>query len=292
MNPRVDVVAEEHARLGEGAFWDWGKQVLYWVDIDNGRLHIHEPRTGRNRCLQVGGKIGTVVPIKSGGVLLALTHSLAAFNPETGELRRLASLEADIPENRSNDGKCDPAGRLWVGTMAPDEKPGGASLYRFDADCSLRKVFSGVTISNGIAWSRDATKMYYIDTPTRQVNAFDFTLGTGEIRNRRVCIEIPESRGFPDGMTMDEEGMLWIALFGGHGVSRWDPTSGAMLDYIEVPARNVTSCAFGGADLDELYVTSGRILLSDVELAGQPEAGNLFRVKPGVRGVPLPAFAG
>ncbi|MGA2481403.1 MAG: SMP-30/gluconolactonase/LRE family protein, partial [Spirochaetia bacterium] len=217
---------------------------------------------------------------------------LAEFVPETGSLKRLIPLEADIPENRSNDGKCDPAGRFWVGSMAPDDHEGGASLYRLEKDYSLCRVLSGVTISNGLVWSHDRTKMYYIDTPTRHVFAFDYRLETGEISNRRVCIEIPQGRGFPDGMTIDEEGMLWIALFGGWGVSRWNPLNATMLEYVEMPVKNITSCSFGGERLDELYVTSARILNTESELAQQPHAGNLFHLEPGVRGVPLAVFAG
>jgi sugar lactone lactonase YvrE len=176
--------------------------------------------------------------------------------------------------------------------MAPEEKPGGASLYRVEKDFSVRRVLGGVTISNGIAWNHEKDRMYYIDTPTQRVSVFDYDLETGEISNRRVCIEIPPGRGSPDGMTIDEEGMLWIALFGGWGVSRWNPENGRMLTYFRMPVKNITSCSFGGEHLDEMYVTSARILNTESELACQPEAGNLFHLRPGVRGVPLPAFAG
>jgi sugar lactone lactonase YvrE len=292
MAPEIEIVASAHALLGEGSYWDPEKKVLYWVDIEAGRLFIFHPRTCENRVFEIGEKIGTVVPKKSGGLLLALENSLAEFLPETGALRKLLPLEEDIPENRSNDGKCDPAGRFWVGSMAPDEKPGGASLYRVDKDYSVRRVLSGVTISNGLVWNRDATRMYYIDTPTRQVFTFDYRLDTAEIANRRICFELPPGRGSPDGMTIDDEGMLWVAQFGGWGVSRWDPETGRMVQYIGMPAKNITSCAFGGDHLDELYVTSARILNTERELTQQPQAGNLFRVRAGARGVPLPAFAG
>lgn len=292
MARKVEVVAAVQARLGEGSYWDAEKKVLYWLDIEGKRLFIFHPRTRENVSFEIGEKIGTVVPKKSGGLLLALENSLAEFVPETGSLRRLIPLEADIPENRSNDGKCDPAGRFWVGSMAPEEKEGGASLYRIEKDYSATRVLSGVTISNGLVWSQDGKMMYYIDTPTRRVTVFDYRLDTGEISNARTCIEIPQGRGSPDGMTIDEEGMLWIALFGGWGVSRWNPQNGSMLDHFELPAKNITSCSFGGDRLNELYVTSARILNTEAELARQPNAGNLFRLEPGVRGVPLSVFSG
>jgi sugar lactone lactonase YvrE len=289
---KVEIAVEIGAQLGEGAYWDPAKKVLYWVDIESKRLYIFEPRTRENRSFEIGEKIGTVVPKKSGGLVLALENSLAEFFPETGALKTLMPLEADIPENRSNDGKCDPAGRFWVGSMAPEEKPGGANLYRIEKDYSVSRVLSEVTISNGLVWSHDKRRMYYIDTPTRRVSVFDYRLETGEISHRRLCIELPPGRGLPDGMTIDEEGMLWIAMFGGWGVSRWNPENGKMLDYFEMPAKNITSCSFGGEHLDELYVTSARTLNTENELADQPEAGNLFRLEPGVRGVPLSAFGG
>lgn len=292
MAQNVEIAAVAHAQLGEGSYWDAAKEVLYWLDIEAGRLFIYEPESGENRVFDIGEKIGTVVPKKSGGLLLALESSLAEFLPETRSLRRIVPLEANIPENRSNDGKCDPAGRFWVGSMAPDDKPGGASLYRVEKDYSVERVLTGATISNGLAWNRDKTRMYYIDTPTGKVFVFDYDLATGAIANRRTCVEIPAGQGMPDGMTIDEEGMLWVAQFGGWGVSRWNPETGRRLGFIELPVKNVTSCAFGGRNLDELYVTTARILNTEEELARQAEAGNLFRVKPRARGVPLPVFAG
>ncbi len=292
MMPTVDIAAAVHADLGEGSYWDAAKKVLYWVDIEGKRLYELLPRLLENRSFEIGEKIGTVVPKKSGGLLLALESCLAEFVPQTCSLTRLIPLEDDIPENRSNDGKCDPAGRFWVGSMAPEGKPGGASLYRVEKDYSVRRMLTGLTISNGLAWSHDKKKMYHIDTPTRRVSVFDYCLETGEVSGRRTCVEIPHGQGAPDGMTIDEEGMLWIAQFGGWGVSRWNPDNGKMLQYVRMPAKNITSCAFGGEHLDELYVTSARILNTHRELAEQPEAGNLFHLEPGVRGVPLPVFAG
>jgi sugar lactone lactonase YvrE len=292
MAEKIETVAAVHAQLGEGSFWDAQQKALYWLDIEGKKLFIFHPRSGENRAYDIGEKIGTVVPKRSGGLLLALEGSLAEFIPETGILRKLLPLEADIPENRSNDGKCDPAGRFWIGSMAPEEKTGGASLYRVEKDYSVRRILSDLTISNGLAWNADGTRMYHIDTPTRRVSVFDYDLKTGEICNKKVCLEIPLGRGFPDGMTIDAEGMLWIALFQGWGVSRWDPETGRMLCVVEMPVKNITSCAFGGENLDELYVTSARILNTEEELARQPQAGNLFRLKPGVCGVPLPAFSG
>ena len=224
--------------------------------------------------------------------MLALHHGFAHLDLETEELTFISDPEPDKPENRFNDGKCDPAGRFWAGTLALDEKPRAASLYCMDTDLSVRRVLGNVGNSNGIVWSLDNTTMYYIDTPTREIAAFDYDLETGAISNRRVAVTVPQEYGYPDGMTIDEEGMVWVALWGEGCVCRWDPRTGELLHSLRLPVRQVTSCAFGGEKLDELYITSACIGPEGKALAAQPLAGGLFRVHPGVKGIEAFEFNG
>jgi sugar lactone lactonase YvrE len=278
--------------LGEGAIWDAKRQVLYWVDIERCELHLFDPVSITDRAINVGQRVGTVVPRASGGVMLALDHGFASLDTRSERLEMLHDPETHLPNNRFNDGKCDPAGRFWAGTIALDERPGVGSLYRLDANLSVHKMLEGVTVSNGIVWTLDRSKMYYIDTPTRRVDVFDYDHASGSISNRRVAVRVPQEMGYPDGMTMDSEGMLWVALWQGGKVVRWDPRDGRLLQTVDVPASNVTSCAFGGAALDKLYITTALITVSPRDLERQPLAGGLFRVDVGVTGLPAFEFAG
>jgi len=292
MNHTVSLVLDARAKLGEGAIWDFRQQRLLWVDIENRQLHVFDPATGTDRALDMGQRIGTVVPRRSGGAIVALENGFYAVDLVTGALQFLCDPEADRPDNRFNDGKCDPAGRLWAGTMSLQGQRQQGALWRLDADLSTHKMLAPVSTSNGIVWTPDARTMLYIDTPTGRVDAFDFDNATGAIANRRTAITIPAGMGHPDGSTLDAEGMLWIAHWDGGCITRWDPQTGKLLLTIPVPAQHVTSCAFGGRDLDDLYITTARIGLNDAQLAGQPHAGSVFHTRPGVRGLPAVEFAG
>ncbi len=289
---QVELVLDAKAVLGEGPLWHAPSQRLYWVDIESHEVHVFDPATGNDRAIDVGQKVSTVVVRRSGGLVLALHHGFATLNLDTEQVSMLSDPEADLSENRFNDGKCDPAGRFWAGTMSLTRKPGTANLWRLDPDLTVHHVLGGVTTSNGLVWSLDHRTMYYIDTPTREVAAFDYDAETGCIANRRVVIAFPEGAGSPDGMAIDARGMLWIAHFRGGRVSCWDPAVGAMLQAVDLPVRKVSACAFGGPNLDELYVTTARVELTDEELQDQPHAGSLFRVRPGVAGVESFEFAG
>ena len=289
----AELILDAKATLGEGPIWDVRRQVLYWVDISAGKVHIFDPATGHDRAIDVGQPVGTVVPRRSGGVMVALRDGFAALDLETGALTMIADPEAHLPLNRFNDGKCDPAGRFWAGTMRQaEDRAGAGSLYRLDPDGSVHKMWDKITVSNGIAWSLDARTMYYIDTPTRMVVAFEYDLATGAIANPRPVIHTPDGPGFPDGMTIDAEGMLWVAYWDGWRVVRWDPATGQALAVIEMPVQRPTAAWFGGSNLDELYITSARTGLSEEALAQQPHAGGLFVARPGVRGLPAFEFAG
>ena len=228
-----------------------------------------------------------------GGVVAALRDGFAFIDTDTAEVSPICDPEEDKPESRFNDGKCDPAGRFWAGTCSETcDVAGAGSLCCLDADLQTRKALDNLTIANGLAWSPDRKTMYYIDTPTFEVWAFDYDLETGEIRDRRTAVPVPEDAGFPDGMTIDAEGMLWVAHWGGSRVCRWNPDTGEKLGEVRLPVQNVSSCVFAGESLDTLYITTSRLGLEEEALKDQPLAGGLFCVTPGVPGTPTDAFAG
>lgn len=292
----VDTALAAGAELGEGAIWDSDARVLHWIDITARKLHRFDPVARTNQTRQLPQMVGTVVPRKSGGVMVALQEGLAILDDGSDQPVIVARPpEAEHPpSSRFSDGKCDPAGRFWAGTMHVKANVTGAgALYRLDPDLSLGRMLEGVTVSNGIVWSADARTMYYIDSPTRQVVAFDYRLEDGTIGAPRTAIAVPEEIGVPDGMTIDAEGMLWVAHWGGWSVRRWNPTTGEVLAEVKVPASQVTSCAFGGANLDQLYITTAAIDLTDEQRRDEPAAGDLFVcTSPGVKGVPATPFAG
>ena len=273
------------ARLGEGAFWNHKTQELYWVDIEDQVLHIYNPQTKKNRSLPTPSKIGTVVPKNTNETIVALQDGIYTMNLKSGDIVLLSDIESGLTENRFNDGKCDPSGRLWVGSMALKMQSYRASLYMVDTTGNAQLKIDRVTISNGIVWSSDQKTMYYIDTPTGMIRAFDFDNEIGAISNERIAVKVPNSMGFPDGMAIDSEDMLWVGMWNGNAVIRCNPKTGKIISKIEVPAHNVTACAFGGKNLDTLYITTASIDMTKKEKAACPLAGSLFKADPGVKGV-------
>ncbi|MCF8232014.1 MAG: SMP-30/gluconolactonase/LRE family protein [Bacteroidales bacterium] len=284
-NPQAELVLDSQATLGEGAIWNHKTETLLWVDIEEGILNEFDPETAENRSFDMNQRIGTVVPVDKGGVLVALEDGVYAFDLMEEKLEKVAHPEEGTENIRYNDGKCDPAGCFWIGSMGLDQKEGRAALYRIDGDFSWKRMIDDVTISNGIVWSPDKTRMYYIDTPTRKVMAYDYDNETGKVSNPEVAVTIPDSLGYPDGSTMDSEGMLWIAMWDGQGVTRWNPETGKLLERITIPALNVTSCAFGGKNLETLFITSAKAGMNEKQLKRFPESGGVFKVKPGVKGM-------
>lgn len=289
----AELFLDTKSKLGEGPIWDAQKQMLLWVNILDHLVLITDPASGETRSIDVGQMVGTVVPHGEDSVMLALHHGFARLDLESEELTFLSDPEADLPHNRFNDGKCDPAGRFWAGTMGVGDSRGASgSLYRMDVDHTVHKMFDDVTTSNGIVWSHDNRTMYYIDTPLGRVDAFDYDHASGNISNRRTAVTIPDGQGYPDGMTIDADGNLWVAHWGGHRISCWDPQKGELLETVMVPAPQVTACAFGGPQLDQLYITTARNGLDDATLAEYPHAGGVFLATPNVHGVPAFAFGG
>lgn len=287
----VELVIDSKSELGEGAIWNHKTGELMWVNIKGKILNFYNPRTGNNKEMFTGQMIGTVVPTELGVVLVALKNGIYEFNPDTGSKKLLVNPEEHLSNNRFNDGKCDPAGRFWAGTMSTFGENNMGTLYRYDADSTIHPMIENVSISNGIVWSYDKTKMYYIDTPTQKVMGYDYNNATGEITNAKVAVEVPTEMGHPDGMTIDAEGNIWVALWGGFAVGCWNPESGELVKTVEVPAKNVTSCAFGDTDLGTLYITTAREGNTEEELAKYPYSGGVFKTRPGAKGVEAFFFA-
>lgn len=277
--------------IGEGPVWDVGRASLLWTDIAGRRIHRLDPSTGGVWTRALEQMAGAVLPRASGGLALCLQDGIYLTDSDEGAPRLLARVEADDATTRLNDAKCDRAGRLWGGTMALDAHPDAGAFYRIESDGSVETIAAPVTISNGVDWSLDGSLLYYIDTATGRMDIFDFDLATGRATNRRAFIQFDESFGIPDGMTVDAEGGLWVAFYDGWAVRRFRP-DGMLERTIELPVARTTSCAFGGAGLDQLYVTSARAGLSESQLAEQPHAGGLFVIEPGVSGLPITPFAG
>ena len=285
---KAELLLDAKATLGEGPVWDAKSQTLYWIDILEKRIYA-----GTELLVQLDQFIGCLAPRPNGNLLIALSggdgiSSFVELQPDSSQQTVLATL-SESANTRFNDGKCDPAGRFIAGTMDVNEKDPIGSVYSFDGK-QVTKLFSGVTISNGLTWSPDHRTFYYIDTPTRKVQAFDYDIATGQITNPRTAIQVPDSLGWPDGMTSDTDGNLWIALWGGAQVTKWNPHTGQLLEQIPVPALQTSSCIFGGKDMNELFITSARKGLSEADLKKYPLSGGLFKVITKVTGMPTFEF--
>lgn len=280
---QAELLLDAKATLGEGPAWDVKTQTLYWVDILEKRIYA-----GTELLAQLDDFIGCLAPRKNGNLILGKRASFVDFEPASSRQTVLASLN-ESATNRVNDGKCDPAGRFLAGTMDMNEKDPRGSLYSFDGK-NTTSLLSGITISNGLAWSPDYKTLYYIDTPTREVKAFDYEVSTGQLANPRTAIHVHESLGWPDGMTSDTDGNLWIAMWGGAQVTKWNPGSGKSLGQVIIPALHTSSCVFGGRDMNELYITSARKNMSEADLKKYPLSGGLFKVVTNIMGMPTFEF--
>ncbi|MBI5823330.1 MAG: SMP-30/gluconolactonase/LRE family protein [Chloroflexi bacterium] len=285
---QAELIFDAKATLGEGPAWDAKTQTLYWIDILEKKIYA-----GNELLAQLDDLIGCLAPRKNGNLILGLSDaegraSFVDFAPDSSQQTVLFALN-ESATNRVNDGKCDLAGRFLAGTMDLNETDPTGSLYSFDGKNSTR-LLDGITISNGLAWSADHKTFYYIDTPTREVKAFDYDVSTGQIANPHVAIHVPESLGWPDGMTSDMDGNLWIAMWGGAQVTKWNPNSGKLLEQVAIPALQPSSCVFGGRDMNELYVTSARKGMSEADLKKYPLSGGLFKVVTNVVGLPTFEF--
>jgi len=287
----VSLALDVKAELGEGPIWDARRQRLLFVDIMRGHVHEFDPVSKGDRVHHVGQPVSAIAPTTGGDWLIATRHGFFHLNPDRGDVKPVALVEADKPTTRMNDGYCDPRGRFFAGTMSMAHEKNAGSLYRLDPGGRVTTIFTGVTTSNGIDWSPDGRLTYYVDTGTGRVDVCDFDADAGTLSNRRPFVTIPAGRGKPDGMIVDAEGGVWVALWGGGAIDRYLPDG--RLDYtIDLPVTHPTKVAFGGPDLSDLYVTSAWIGVPAEARASQPHAGGLFHCRPGVKGRAATLFAG
>ena len=284
-----EVAGGVRAGLGEGPRWDAATQSLLWVDIPAKLVHRYDPVTRTDATQQVADVVSLALPRRRGGVVIGLPDGLHLLDAEGSPL--IAAIESEQAGTRTNDGACDAAGRLWVGTMPFDERSPMAGLYRVDPDRSVTTILTGTTISNGLGWSPSGTSFYFIDSPTCRVDVFDCDLATGTLENRRPLAAVEVEGAVPDGLNVDAEGCIWVALHGGWGLNRYSP-AGELVAEVRLPVAKITSCCFGGPELRDLYVTTRREGLSGADVAEQPLAGALLRLDLGVTGLPTHAFAG
>ncbi|MFE2986283.1 SMP-30/gluconolactonase/LRE family protein [Streptomyces sp. NPDC059262] len=282
MRPEVAVRAE--ATLGEGPTWDAEAGRLIWVDILGSRVHTYDPATGRRTVMATEQHVGAAKPRAGGaGLVVNLRDGIGLYGPGGTDFRWLH--RDPVPGRRGNDAAIAPDGSLWAGSMAYDERPGGGNLVRIAADGTATEILGDVTVSNGTGWSPDGTLMYYVDTPTRRIDVFDVD-GQQALRRREFAV-VEEGAGHPDGLTVDADGCVWVALWDGSALRRYTP-SGALDRVVELPVKRPTACAFGGADLTDLYVTSARVGLD----APSPYAGSLLVLRDMGHGLAQPAFEG
>jgi sugar lactone lactonase YvrE len=270
--------------LGEGPVWHATRKSCFWVDIERGNLYEYGWLQKAVKKWSVPYKVTVVQPGKNNKLILGLNNGIARFDPETENLEWLADVETGLHNNRCNDGACDSNGRLWIGTMDMGFSKSCGALYCIDERYNVQKKVPDTTIANGLAWSQDNKKLYFIDSGGQTVQAFQFDEEKGAIAFEKNVIEIPKDLGTPDGMAIDTEGMLWIAQWGGFGVYRWNPFTGTLIDKIDVPAPNVSSCAFAGEELDHLIITTAQQDLSAADLERYPQSGDVFYVRTDVKG--------
>ena len=287
--PEAELVLDAKAVLGESALWRAETGTLHWVDIVKGEVHTLNPETMEHSYFAVGQAVGAIVPAKGGGFAAAMATGFYLLDDESA-IQRIAEPDGLVPKLRFNDGKCDRHGRFWAGSqIMRDDMKGKGYFWCLDTDGAVRTALTGITTSNGLVWNAEDTVFYYIDTPTRTVQAFPYNLQRGVLGEGKVCVEVPEEYGFPDGMTIDNEGMLWIAQWQGSAVRRYDPRSGACVGMVPVPASKVTCCCFGGKRLDTLYITTAR---EDTDTETEPLAGGIYKADVGVRGYEAFSYRG
>ena len=287
----VHCVANPRALVGEGPVWDDRRQVLWWIDVKDPRLLRYDPASGANREFGMPERIGCVALREGGGMIGAFMSGFKWIDPDTDAITPIVDPEPDRPGNRFNDGKCDRRGRLFAGTMDNAEVECTGTLYRLDPDLSVHVMVTDVHLSNGLGWSPDDRTLYYTDSLRRTIWAYDYDLDTGAIANRRVFARVPDAAGVPDGLCVDAQGGVWSAHWGGWRLTRYAP-DGRIDRVVEMPVPQPSCPAFGGPDLDVLYVSSAAIDMTPADFAKAPDGGGLFTLDVGVRGLPVHRFAG
>jgi sugar lactone lactonase YvrE len=324
MTKQAEILYPAHALLGEGPVWHGGEKRLYWLDIEGLKLHRFDPASGIDESFPLANQAGCLVPCRNENFLLAAQTGIEKIRLTTNGIEIIETNvkihpESEIPENRYNDGKCSPEGRFWFGSLNKQHQSGRAALYVLDG-YGCRTAITGITNSNGLTWSPDGKTFYWIDTPTRRVDAFDYDPDNGKLRNRRTVITFPnidtkntntqknstksigtknigtenefeKNFGRPDGMTIDSDGMLWIAHWLGGRITRWNPVNGTLLETIWVPVSRVTSLTFGGSDLKTIFITTASLGLTPETQSQEPNAGGLFVYESKIAGLPVSCYS-
>jgi len=277
--------------LGEGPLWCSKSNRLYWVDIKGQSIRFYEPEEGLYQSFPMPSQVSCIAIKEKGGLLAAMGRELVSIDLERLSIKNLIKVEDKFPNNRFNDGKCDAQGRFWIGSMDKSEEKESGSLYCLSNDMSLGKKLSGLIVSNGIGWSPDNTIMYLTDSKARKIFAFEYDLNLGSIHSKRVFANIEKKDGFPDGLAVDADGHVWSAHWDGWKITRYTP-DGSVDQVIHMPIPRPTSCAFGGKNLDRLFVTSASFGLSEAEQAEAPLSGGVFEIEVGISGMPISMFNG
>jgi xylono-1,5-lactonase len=285
----ISCVADVKALLGEGPIWVERDHSLYWVDIKGRRL-FRLDGAGAITHWETPFRVGSIAVRESGGFIAGTERGFASIDLASGRFDILSDPEPDLTDNRFNDGKTDRSGRFWAGTMDDSERTAAGSLYRLDFDLRWARMDDGYRVTNGPAFSPGGRLLYHADSARQVIYVYDVNEG-GELGERNLFARFVENDGYPDGMTVDAEGCLWVAFWDGWCVRRFSP-AGECIQIVDLPVQRPTSVAFGGPDLSELYITSARIGLDDLALQMQPQAGGVFRLVPGVKGVPEVPFGG
>jgi sugar lactone lactonase YvrE len=285
----VEPVGDVAAVLGEGPYWRPEDDALLWVDVARGHLHMTSVQLGETITIELD-TVSAAFPAVGGGIITAGGHRLMlrATRPGEGWAGRIIAEAPARDGVRFNDASVDPAGRVWVGSMDIKEKEPLGTLYRLDSGGTLTPVVKGATVSNGIGWSPDGTRMYYNDSPLRRIDMFDYDQATGEAYQGRMFADLSGADGFPDGLTVDADGYVWVAMFAGGALRRFTP-AGHQDAVIPLPVSQPTSCAFGGPGMADLFVTTAYRDLSEAQRAAEPLAGRLLRLRPGPVGLPSSA---
>ena len=288
----VECVVDCRNTLGENPAWSVDEQKLYWVDIEKSELWCYDPQTGKARTWKTPERVGSFAFREQGGLLVAFESGMAFWEPDSGQTRRIQDFEPDLTTTRTNDGRCDRQGRFIVGGM--NEAADGdaiSNVYRLDPDLNIHRIISGVTCANSTCFSPDGKVMYFADSPTGQIRVYDYDIDSGTVGNRRVFTDFSDQPGIPDGSIVDAEGFLWNAQWNGHRVVRYG-LNGTIDRIVKVPVMNPTCVAFGGKDLDVLYMTTARYLMTPGQIEVEHLSGGLFAVKVDVKGLAEPQFCG
>lgn len=280
----VNLLLDCKNNLGEGPVWDYTKQELTWVDFDKGKIFKYNPSSGQHSFISVKGRVMVSVPTDKGNMIMAIDKKIKIVNPVCNSILKEIYTDSDYQNNRLNDGKCDALGRLWIGTMNNNGKLPEGNLYKINPDLSSEIMDNNFTIPNGIAWNKDNSKMYMVDSALRVIYQYDFNLQNGKISNKKILIETDPALGLPDGMSIDTDGNLWIAFWKGKCIGCVDSHTGKLLKKIKTPCAVPTSCCFGGENLSTLFITSSRKYDTKNNIKKNPSSGGLFFLDTNVNG--------